>query len=326
MPLVSVIVPVYNGQKYIERCLNSIKNQTFNDFEVIIVDDGSVDGTAATCKHYSRVDNRFFYFYQENSGPDMARKTGTCNASGKFIMYVDADDYVSEDILKDLIEIKEKHDADIVCSSVVRFNDSGKQWQDNEELYDICSYEGEQDILLGYFSKKRIIGSYYAKLINTDIMKNYEFVPNSVIGEDITAVLYMLSVAHKVIVIPNKDYYYYWNTNSISHSGYTDRHFVSLKNYIRVRDAILKQDIIDNRLVCGYFAEFEMAVATAMSRNLLYNKEAANLLHSDIKKYWKLISRNKDTALYMKLCMLIYLASPKLFIYMYRLVYLLTGR
>ena len=150
MPLVSVIVPVYNGQKYIERCLNSIKNQTFNDFEVIIVDDGSVDGTAATCKHYSRVDNRFFYFYQENSGPDMARKTGTCNASGKFIMYVDADDYVSEDILKDLIEIKEKHDADIVCSSVVRFNDSGKQWQDNEELYDICSACGQSSKIFRY--------------------------------------------------------------------------------------------------------------------------------------------------------------------------------
>ena len=101
--LVSVIVPIYNCEKYLKRCLDSIKGQDYSLIEVILVDDGSTDLSADICKDYEKSDSRFRYIYQENSGPDIARKTGTVNASGECLLYVDSDDYISKETLSILM-------------------------------------------------------------------------------------------------------------------------------------------------------------------------------------------------------------------------------
>lgn len=325
MPKVSVVVPVYNAQNYVEKCLISLKKQTLEDYEVVIVDDGSTDSSKEICERFCENDSRFRCIHQDNSGPDIARKTGTNNASGEYLMYVDADDYVSERYLEHSVEAAQEYGADMVCSQIIRFN-GDKTWPGSKHTEDTIIYSDVRDALNAFFVDEYLKGTYYAKLIKAYIMKEYSFVKDAVIGEDISAALYMINKSARIAVIPEEDYFYFWNPHSISHSGYSKRHRVSLENYIKVRDSILKGGYVDEKVVCGYFAEYEMAVATAMSRSWTYDNKAGELLKLDIAKYWKQIKANDKTPLYMKICMQIYLISPKLFMFLYRIIYLITGR
>ena len=101
--MISVIVPVYNVEEYIEECLDSIKNQIFTDFEVILVNDGSTDNSQAICEIYCDQDSRFHLINQENQGQSIARNRGVAESKGKFIVFIDSDDIVRVDLLDQLI-------------------------------------------------------------------------------------------------------------------------------------------------------------------------------------------------------------------------------
>jgi len=325
MSMVSVVVPVYNAQNYIEKCLDSIKGQIFDDFEVILIDDGSTDSSADICKKYCSEDKRFSYYYQENSGPDMARKAGTMRSKGQYIMFVDSDDYISEHMLVHLTEAAFKYEADVVCSQIVRVSGE-KMWDTTAHSENVQIYEDKKAAMEAYFVNGYLVGSYEAKLIDTKLMQNYGFVKDSIIGEDISGILYLINNSKKIVVIPEVDYFYFWNVSSISHSGYTPRHKESLKNYIKVRNQVLESGYLEDRTVCGYFAGYEMAAATAMSRSWTFDKEAIDILKGDLKVHWKDIKGCNNLAMYMKMCIKMYIISPALFMFLYRIIYLVTGR
>ena len=114
MPIFSIVVPVYNAEKYLDECLESIRIQSFDDFEVILVDDGSTDGSLSIMRRYSDLDSRFKVVSQENRGVSSARNQGIALSAGKYISFVDADDFVESSYLKTICASFESHDADIV--------------------------------------------------------------------------------------------------------------------------------------------------------------------------------------------------------------------
>lgn len=114
MVTVSVIVPVYNTEAYLNRCLDSILNQTFHDFELIIVDDGSSDNSLAICEEYARSDNRIVLIHKENGGLASARQAGLNKAKGKYSMQIDSDDWIELDTIEKMILTAENEGADIV--------------------------------------------------------------------------------------------------------------------------------------------------------------------------------------------------------------------
>ncbi len=323
--LISVIVPVYNAEKYLSRCLESISSQTYASFEAIMVDDGSTDNSAGICRLYSDNDDRFRYIHQDNAGPDIARKTGTKAAVGEYVTYVDADDYISEDALVVMCASAKETLADIICSQIIRFNDR-KEWPGSVYSESETVLDDKADILKAFFVSGTLIGTYYAKLIRRTIMKDYSFIKDGLIGEDITAALYMFDRAKKIAVIPDKTYYYYQNGNSISHSKYSYRHAVSLENYIKLRDRYISTDSVPPQRICGYFAGYQMAVATAMGRNGLYEIENGEKLRRDLKGHWDYIKDDDKTALYMKFCIWLYKNIPRVFVALFRILYLTTGR
>ena len=325
IPKVSIIIPIYNADTHLKRCLDSIREQSFYDFEAIMIDDGSTDNSSDICKSYADNDKRFKYVFRENAGPDMARKTGTIIATGEFIAYVDADDYIASNMLEIEIEAIENTGADIVCSQIVRFN-GDKEWSGSIYSEDDKLLTDRARIIKAFFETGTLIGTYYAKLIKSSLMKDYGFIEDGLIGEDITAALYMFEKSSKIAVIPDRLYYYYQNGKSISHAKYSYRHAVSLDNYIALRDKYIDMESVDKSRVCGYFAGYQMAVATAMGRNGRYEKAAGELLRRDLKDHWEYIKRDDKTALYMKLCMILYMYNPRLFVYLFKLLYLMTGR
>ena len=117
MPKVSVVVPVYNAEKYIDRCIDSILSQTFEDFELILVDDGSPDKSGKICDNYAAKDNRVKVIHKQNGGVSTARNVGIENSTGEYIMFVDSDDYIDNQMLEVLLQ-KTSDDVEMVISSI----------------------------------------------------------------------------------------------------------------------------------------------------------------------------------------------------------------
>jgi len=119
---VSIVVPIYNTEKYLEECLESLKNQDFDDYEVILVNDGSTDGSLRICEKYLQNEN-FKLISQENGGPAKARNTGIIQAAGKYITFVDSDDFVTVDYCRSLYDLMEQYDLDVCAASFKTFRE-----------------------------------------------------------------------------------------------------------------------------------------------------------------------------------------------------------
>ena len=148
----SVIIPVYNTEKYLHQCLDSVLNQTFRDFELIIVDDGSTDNSAKICDEYSDKDQRIRLIHQTNGGHTKARKVGLSLATGKYVFFVDSDDWLELDALQIINENVKKTGADIITFDSY-FCHKGKQ------------VKYHQSAPAGFYDKKAMIESIYPKMI-----------------------------------------------------------------------------------------------------------------------------------------------------------------
>lgn len=122
MPKISVIIPVYNAEKYLRKCLDSLVKQQFKDFEVLMVDDGSTDSSMSICQDYVQKDDRFKFFYQDHQGQSVARNYALTVARGGRLTFVDSDDYVNDDYLSSLNEQMDKYDSDIATAPYFRYN------------------------------------------------------------------------------------------------------------------------------------------------------------------------------------------------------------
>ncbi|WP_049858407.1 glycosyltransferase family 2 protein [Fibrobacter succinogenes] len=126
MPAVSVIIPLYNTEAFIKDCLDSLVAQTFTDFEVIIVDDGSTDGGARIAASYASADTRFKLIGQPNKGPSEARNTGLKIMRGEYVTFIDSDDCVAPNFLETLFFIAQLHKADVACCSIKNIDEAYK--------------------------------------------------------------------------------------------------------------------------------------------------------------------------------------------------------
>ncbi len=132
--LVSVIVPVYCVEEYIDRCVLSIVNQSYRDLEIILVDDGSLDNTSEICDLWSREDRRIKVIHKGNGGPSSARNIGIEAAHGDFLAFVDGDDWISEDMFEKVIDIFDQYNPDIVTFGCARVNDKGIVYASTEHV------------------------------------------------------------------------------------------------------------------------------------------------------------------------------------------------
>lgn len=120
-PTISVIIPVYNAEKYVSRCISSVKAQTFSDWQMILVDDGSKDKSLEICQKYAGADNRIHVIHQENVGPGIARNVGLDYAKGKYVVFIDSDDYIE----KEYFQLLSEHDEDVVYIDVRNVDEDG---------------------------------------------------------------------------------------------------------------------------------------------------------------------------------------------------------
>lgn len=223
---VSVIVPVYKVEKYLKRCVNSLLNQDYSDYEIILVDDGSPDGCPQICDDYEREKNRITVVHKENGGLSDARNIGVKYAKGDYIVFVDSDDYVNRNHISSLFSLVEKYDADIVCSPpIVEYerNDNSDYNISNTcnekklfEDYVVSAKDAQAMILRG-----RPVGtSAWSKLYRKEYCERYPF-PKGKVMEELATTFHLVGAAQKIAVSGVPSYHYVQRKGSILHSDFT---------------------------------------------------------------------------------------------------------
>lgn len=217
---VSVIIPVFNVEKYIERCLKSIIEQTLSDIEIIVINDGSTDRTEEKIKNFLS-DNRIIYISQENKGQSFARNKGLSIAKGEYISFIDSDDYIDNDFLEKLYKSAIKNDSDIAASSIIRKRETYEKWRILYEKNDIFTDKNEQVNAIKYPDQSYVWNKIYKKSFLDEI--NFKF-KNGVYYEDVLAICELILNCKKLSVVSNTNYYYMVNDgNSIVKSKKTKK-------------------------------------------------------------------------------------------------------
>lgn len=215
-PIVSIIVPVYNAEKYLKECINSIVEQTYENLEIILVNDGSLDSSGCICDDFAAKDHRIKVIHMENAGVSSARNTGIRIANGKYIMFVDADDKITAECVDILVKAIEQHDVDIAFgkSFTSDYSKGGTEevivWQDDEALRECLRYR------ISTFS-------VWAKLYRKDLIGLTEFSTNIKVNEDALFLFELCCKKPKILNISDEIYYYRPNENSVSRSRYSDK-------------------------------------------------------------------------------------------------------
>lgn len=309
--LISIIIPIYNIEKYIRRCVESILSQTYSNLEIILVDDGSTDDSGIICDEYAKCDSRIIVIHKENGGLVSARKAGLEVASGAYIGNVDGDDWIDSCMYEELLA--NIGDADFVHtgfwigdSDYISFKKST-----------ISSAELKVQCIKNFIAggrKNGLTASVWSKLFKASVFRDcYEKVPDSQsYGEDFLCVLQALIISEKIVLYPKAYYHYRVRDNSISHNAST----TSIQQEIQLYNCLLnfaKEELFFDKYEyeINVFLARHVAVGIKKSANPFileqYNFPQEELLENKRiviygagvigKNYYSQISRNKKISI-----------------------------
>ena len=270
--LISVIVPVYNVEQYLEKCVNSIINQTYKNLEIILVDDGATDSSGNMCDELAKSDNRIKVYHKENGGLSDARNYGVERATGDYIGFVDSDDYIDYEMYEKLYEAIKKENVDVAeCSLRVIYPGKIELFTD-EKYYKVL---GKTEYLEEYLTIK--------KLIKSDVAKKLVF-PKGKLYEDTYYAYDLINIANSFVLIDSPSYNYLMRENSITNSKFDPRifdlikivekfHKMTYENYPSLKEAA------DCRKMYAYFSVLNSILLEENYRN--------NEYYSEILSYFK---------------------------------------
>ena len=209
--LISVIVPVYKVEKYLEKCIESIIKQTHTNLQIILVNDGSPDNCGKICDEYAKKDSRIEVIHKINGGLSDARNVGINRANGRYIGFVDSDDYVKEDMYEKLINLIKEYDADVSICNLYDVID-GKEYIRNKEN-GIQEYS-RLDILKEVLLDKNIQNYAWNKLYKKELFDEIKY-PIGKKYEDIGTTFYVFEKCNKIVVTSEPEYYYLKRSDSL---------------------------------------------------------------------------------------------------------------
>lgn len=216
--MVSIIIPVYNVEKYLDKCLSSIMNQTYSNLEILIIDDGSTDNSASLCDEYANKDSRISVIHQKNRGLGAARNVGLDIAKGEYLMFVDSDDYLSHSKVVEtlLSNVEKKYSAVYFASNLVNeFNDTiGERFIESTEKKELS-----HDELLDYVLMDRIGSQVWKAIYERQCWNDVRFTENRLYEDISTLYKAVFNMEKSILFLPEKLYSYRINQNGISLGG-----------------------------------------------------------------------------------------------------------
>lgn len=270
MPKISVIIPVYNASQYINRCIDSILSQTYSDFEIVAVNDGSTDNSLDILKTYESKSN-FLVIDQKNSGPAIARNKGLDASNGEYIMFIDSDDYIDSDYIESYINCIEKSNFDVVMGGYKKVT--------GEHIDFVRCPNGE------IFSKYLITGPY-AKIYRKSFLTEHNiFFPDTTASEDVYFNATVIKNGAKIGYINNKGYYYYFNPASISNTAH--KGFSENVNILELMESINFSEISDIEIHQYFIIRYIVWYLLYSGKNV-----SADKFISEYIKYFSWLDKN----------------------------------
>lgn len=309
-PLISVIVPVYKVEPYINRCVESIVNQTYKNLEIILVDDGSPDNCPKMCDEWAEKDNRIKVIHKQNGGVSSARNEGIANSNGKYISFVDGDDWIESDMIYLLLNTIEENNADVSrCGIITDFEDgSASELSGNSEIK-ILSSKDEMiiDLVMGDY----LSGVVWNKLYRYDIVNNIRFDINFDCSEDFLYNFRVNEIAGSIAYYDVPKYHYLIRERSITNSPFSEGAF----SIVRAKKIILSSQI-DNEATLEYckksFVASAFVVLNGMIRNDMFMDKFSEMRKS-ILNYKRSIFSSSLYSFKDKIKTLLLLVFPNLY-------------
>jgi len=212
--LISIIVPIYNVERYLEKCVRSIINQTYKNIEIILINDGSKDNSAAICDEFLKQDDRIIVIHKENEGLSEARNVGLSVAKGKYVGFIDSDDYIEKDMFERMYNNLKRFNVDISICNMVEENEDGKKIyyyiDNNTGIVEFNKIEA----LKGLIIDKMITNHACNKLYKKELFNNIKY-PYKRKMEDMATTYKIFDVANKVVVDSSVGYHYIQRKDSI---------------------------------------------------------------------------------------------------------------
>lgn len=249
--MISIIVPVYNVEKYLKKCIESIINQTYRNLEIILVDDGSPDKCPEICDSYAQKDSRIKVIHKKNEGLINARKSGLEIAQGEYIGFVDGDDWIEPEMYELFAQQAEKYSPDMVLSDF--YYDNGKELSNSEQLFD-REYYDKDDLKKFIYPKMLFSGTYYkfgvnpccwSKIYKKELIKkNLPLVDGRIkMGEDAAFTYPCLIDAHSAAAIKKPCYHYISNPESMTKSYDKNLKDIIFLPYNRIKEKSIEAGI-----------------------------------------------------------------------------------
>ena len=270
-PLVSVIMPVYNAEKYLDRSISSVINQTYDNLEILLIDDCSTDNSYNILKEYAKKDKRIKVFHnQENQHVSETRNVGIRNSTGKYLYFIDSDDFIDNDYIEHLVNTAEKENADVVVNPniyIIKY----------QKKYNILKNINNQDksFVNKYIIKK--FSTVWYKLYKREIQEKYNiFFDNTIkVGEDGIFNIFFFSKSNNIIFISPNSFYYYnkTNNNSILTLAEYKIFFDNTFNVITKTYHYIKENNLFDKVIGFNLCDLEVALFSKHFNQEKYNKD-----------------------------------------------------
>ena len=285
--MISVIVPVYNVEKYLEECLDSIQNQTFSNIEIILVNDGSSDNSKEICKKYCEQDNRFKLINQTNQGQSVARNTGVAASKGEFIAFVDSDDIILSNYLETLMQYLAA-DVDIVES---QFTVSKKKLLAENPKESMIIFEGDSQKAVKAVSNHTLSVNPVTKLYRRAVVEAVPYL-EGIIFEDIYSGVGMLKYTRKIVLLDYVGYYYRQHQSSTMHRTFTPKNL----DVFTASDKLIEL-YSDREALLPYIGKYLVHVATMHYQDYIQKGNPyAKVYNQKLAEYVTLTKKNPDLA------------------------------
>ena len=285
--LISIIVPVYNAEKYLGKCIQSLLSQNYTNIELVLVDDGSTDSSGILCDNYAESDSRIIVIHKQNGGVSSARNIGLETATGKYVTFVDSDDYVSNNYISSLYNnlIRNKTDLSF-CKFAFLYNDIDyREESDLPSLIDLSQNFTLISFANRFFNSKEYIPSSACRILyKKSIITDLKFNKDIRIGEDWMFILNAIFRSKRISSVNEPLYFYRSNENSATHSYYKDY----LNNVINIKYELEK-------LFANLTGSFNLL---STYNALLCYHAVTNELKGSKKDYRKKIKEIRESDLY----------------------------
>ena len=313
-PLISVIVPVYNIEKYLERCVNSIREQTYTNLEILLVDDGSTDSSGTICDKFAEEDNRVRVFHKENGGSSSARNLGIAEAKGEYLGFVDSDDYISANMYELLVGAIHEFQAEVAQVGRDEIDEEGKR------LPDICVPPKQKVFIESKDFLRELLMhrgdcSFCTKLVKKSLFENGTF-PLGELNEDFRLFVSFLDKIRGVVSLPQQTYHVFYrigsNTRKEDKNAFSRVFMDNVNNADRAEKIVAEKfpELESVAFRFGMFQRMDYFLHIPVTQMSKENEQYVAICRYVRKNWWKAI-KNEFLTAKNKVYLTLFAVAPK---------------